>query len=563
MNTKNILILLLLTMLTACDLEVIPDIEVSVLAIFEVTPNSCNYPCAISIDNKSPTNENITFKWDFGDGSGIHTGQNPENNEHVYELPGTYTITLELFVNDIFKSSITESVTIIDPLQAPIAGFEVLNDGCFAPCIVVFDNTSINASRLIWRFDDATEDRLTTAVDTVHHKFKKAGVYHATLIAINEDANGEKRDTFEMEVTVKLRTFTSTHSNLGTGRAVFQLSDQSYIVVGHESGGNHDYFVTRTVAGGSSVIKSGFPKTIPFDLDLNVTDAILLRDSTIAILGTTYLPDLELQRMVYLRIDLDGNASFPPKIMFDSNTDVLDKDIIASKLIETQDGDVVLLGTAKSITSDRDIYFRRIDRDAETGSISSVISGAGTDNIQVTGIARTGDDFVIIANKLGAEFAATITITDENGIPTNTSFPRFLDNNHISTNAIAVKRNGNFLICGINSSFEVYLAEYASSGFGSALMSTTVQTNGSIKSIVSSHDNKSFILVGKQNNQASIIGFNENGTEFFDIQSHGNSSDSQFSSGQQTVDCGWVATGFSVNASTLLLIKMDKEGKVQ
>lgn len=66
--------------------------------------------------------------------------------------------------------------------KEPVANFTVFNDGCDAPCEVLFNNTSERADSYEWDFGDG----LTSSISDPNHTYANGGTYTVTLQATNE-----------------------------------------------------------------------------------------------------------------------------------------------------------------------------------------------------------------------------------------------------------------------------------------------------------------------------------------------------------------------------------------
>lgn len=73
-------------------------------------PNTCAL-APVSINNVSTDlmNQNLTYSWDFGDGTPLQTGANPS---HVYQTAGNYTITLVAMNEDSCTHTRTRTITV-------------------------------------------------------------------------------------------------------------------------------------------------------------------------------------------------------------------------------------------------------------------------------------------------------------------------------------------------------------------------------------------------------------------------------------------------------------------
>lgn len=133
----------------------------------------------INFSNASTPDTTITsYLWNFGDGqtSGL---QNPG---HIYNNPGTYTVSLT--ITNIFNCSDTRTmVDTIEVRQIPTAQFTPSTlSGC-APLNVSFTNTTIPTSGPIadwfWDFGNGSTSVFTNATTT----FSNPGVYSVKLVA--------------------------------------------------------------------------------------------------------------------------------------------------------------------------------------------------------------------------------------------------------------------------------------------------------------------------------------------------------------------------------------------
>lgn len=142
----------------------------AVQADFTRTGN-CQGAAALFSNTSTPAPTNVS--WDFGDGSGLSSQLNPQ---HVYQLPGTYQVTL---ITDfgICKDTITKPVTI---LPKPTAAFSQSATGtCSPPLAVNFTNASTGGSTYEWLFGDAG----TSQQASPSHTYILTGNFDVSLIA--------------------------------------------------------------------------------------------------------------------------------------------------------------------------------------------------------------------------------------------------------------------------------------------------------------------------------------------------------------------------------------------
>jgi len=111
--------------------------------------------------------------WSFGDG-GTSTDINPD---YLYDLPGTYQVTLKLTDGRGRTSTVT---TIIEARDNPRAAFEIRQNESFGDSDkVLFVNLSGGAVNYLWDFGDGTFSTL----DNPSYKYERAGRYDVKLVA--------------------------------------------------------------------------------------------------------------------------------------------------------------------------------------------------------------------------------------------------------------------------------------------------------------------------------------------------------------------------------------------
>lgn len=145
--------------------------------------SACYQPCLASFYAESDNPENLF--WDFGDT--LQTteikGQYPE---YLFTQAGTYTIKLAASEEDDAVS--TEKKLVIKPV--PQADFEVVNNGCVAPCQLTFINKSSYADQYSWDLGNGTT---TNEKDAKNIAYPTNGNFTVRLTASNKD--GIRLDT--------------------------------------------------------------------------------------------------------------------------------------------------------------------------------------------------------------------------------------------------------------------------------------------------------------------------------------------------------------------------------
>jgi gliding motility-associated-like protein len=159
----------------APDTDTIPlRVAANVVASFEMNGERCA-PATIEFNNTTRGGE--TFTWDFGDGSPVSTDIYPV---HVYQNPGTYTVTLHAVDNSTcnIEDDTTATITISG---APTAAFSFTPTKPEENTPVSFVNESIGAVSYHWEFGDGATSDQTNPV----HQYNSSGTYNVCLYATN------------------------------------------------------------------------------------------------------------------------------------------------------------------------------------------------------------------------------------------------------------------------------------------------------------------------------------------------------------------------------------------
>ncbi|PKL60993.1 MAG: hypothetical protein CVV31_13800, partial [Methanomicrobiales archaeon HGW-Methanomicrobiales-2] len=145
------------------------------VANFTHTPDEGNAPLAVQFNDASTGNV-TAWAWDFGDG----TTSDKQNPSHTYEIPGAYTITLNVSNAYGFDvSTVTDGVSV---LPAPIANFTHTPGEGNAPLTVQFNDASLgNVTAWHWDFGDGNE----SIEQSPSHTYTTAGIYTISLNASN------------------------------------------------------------------------------------------------------------------------------------------------------------------------------------------------------------------------------------------------------------------------------------------------------------------------------------------------------------------------------------------
>jgi PKD repeat protein len=150
-------------------------------ANFTTNVTSGKVPLAVSFGDTS-TGAPTRWNWSFGDGS-VSDEQNPV---HIYTIPGTYTVTLQVHNIDGSDSEIRPDYISVQPLSPPVASFVGTPLSGKVPLTVAFNDTSAGfPTSWNWALGDGTN---TTEQNPVH-TYSSAGNYTVSLATTNPDGS--------------------------------------------------------------------------------------------------------------------------------------------------------------------------------------------------------------------------------------------------------------------------------------------------------------------------------------------------------------------------------------
>lgn len=172
---------------------------------FTVSTNQGCAPLTVQFTNTSSSNA-TAYDWQFPGGNpSSSTAQNPPSV--VYDLPGTYTVTLTVS-NAAGSSSFSQNI-VVDP--SPTASFTSSVNGLTAS----FTNGSSNATSYSWDFGDSSSS--TDANPT--HDYAADGTYTVVLTATNNCGTS----TFTQNVVITTAPSAGFSVNTTSGCAVLTV----------------------------------------------------------------------------------------------------------------------------------------------------------------------------------------------------------------------------------------------------------------------------------------------------------------------------------------------------
>ena len=176
-----------LTTFSACDtIVLVKNIRVKSKPKALFTPDKtigCS-PMPVSFNNTSHGN-NISFRWDLGDGTIINTN-NTSAIQHTYTTALQDTFYAKLIATNECGSD-TQTFAIVVRPNTIVLDFAVNGNqasGC-KPDSILFVNNSSGATSFNWNFGDGNLLTTTKNIDSVYHYYSQAGTFTVTLHASN------------------------------------------------------------------------------------------------------------------------------------------------------------------------------------------------------------------------------------------------------------------------------------------------------------------------------------------------------------------------------------------
>jgi len=202
------------------------------VAEFSGAPTSGYAPLNVSFTDLS-TNNPTTWSWDFGDGVGTSTQQNPS---YIYNAEGTYTVTLTVSNaygnDDEIKTGYINVQT--EPQDPPVADFSGSPTSGFEPLTVNFTDLSTNGpTTWSWDFGDGVG---TSTQQNPTYIYSSYGTYTVSLTVTNAiGSDTQTKDNYisvqeQQAVTMHVHDITVARITAGrncTGRGTITIYDAS------------------------------------------------------------------------------------------------------------------------------------------------------------------------------------------------------------------------------------------------------------------------------------------------------------------------------------------------
>lgn len=180
----------------------------------------------LSISNASVI---ISWLWNFGDGN----TSNIQNPQHIYNLPGSYNVTLIITNSNGCKDTITKIVYVYN---LPIPNFNS-NNVCFGQTSYFADSSYSNYGTIIswsWDFGDGN----TSTLQNPSHLYTNSGIYNVKLKVID---NFGGTDSIEKQIVVYQKPIANFNFGLVCSGFPTQFNDSSLSINSNIVGWNWSF----------------------------------------------------------------------------------------------------------------------------------------------------------------------------------------------------------------------------------------------------------------------------------------------------------------------------------
>jgi hypothetical protein len=321
-------------------------------------------------------------------------------------------------------------------------------------------------------------------------------------------------------------------------------------------------FIKRVYADENGNVTSDPTIIIDIGIDMQVSDAELLSDGSIAIIGFAAPEADAALRSLYLRVSTDGNIETPAEFLADN--DLLEWSLRPKNIIELPSPDNRLLITGDASRDNpfkNEAFYREFSRTLDVVGSTQMISASINEHTYAGQICGSINNWAIgfTRQTTDGNFQAELMITDDEGDPLG-GFPRILGANLTSTMSVSMKNNEVFMT-GLTPADELYVAKTGLTS-DSNVSSNTFGLNVIPNDLTYSTAIDRFLLSTQQNDKGVFMTFDDNLQIDQTSDAFGNSSSNGFNTMLSSRDCGFAACGFSGDSQTLFFVKTNENGRI-
>ncbi len=510
--------------------NVVPTLTVSGAAAV-VIDEQYSLTLGALLDPGADTLASYTIDW--GDGTAVATYDVPTdglpqgNYTHMYEVLGTYTISVTLIDEDGTHPLAPLSVEVL--LGVTIDGPASIVEG--SPYELMLDSGSLTITEWTIDWGDGTTDTLTGDPSSAEHTYADGDASY--LIAATASDGTRSYDAFlptggrpgELDTSFGDEGILATA--LGEANALAVQADGKFLVGGYQTGANgYDFALTRYEADGSVDTTFGGTGTVVLDFagGNDVINAVIVQpDGKILVAGYAYdsagQSDFALARYDwYGSLDTDFGTEGKLILDFDGEDDG------AWSVALQSDGKIVVAGYAVPTAGQSNFALARFDAygelDTDFGTdgtrITDFAAGADRayalaiqpdDKIVVAGYANEtagGDNFALVRYEKDGALDGTF---DADGMLT-TDFAGSGDRAY----AVAIQQDGKIVVAGRAEDglggVDFALARYEENG----TLDTTFDADGMLTTDFGGNENYAYALAIQADGKIVVAGYTNEAT---------------------------------------------------
>lgn len=291
-----------------------------------IKEENCEVECEVEFNNTSQNAE--SYKWDFGDGN-ISTEKSPK---HTYTVAGNYTVNLTAVgKGNREKKALPALITVEEKTCTTIVDFDIIPEqiNCKAPCRVIFENKSQNATSYEWDFGDGNIIEATST----ERIFTKPGDYNITLTG-QGDCTLLRTKSISVGWVTYEKTFGGTRTDGGTD--LLEATNGNYILLG---------FINQS----ASLIEVNHLGELVWEKNINTPRSRLARtpDNGYIVVGSGPIQSGgNIYDFTMQKVNNVGENLFGPSSFFRSNWD------IANSVVANPNGSYIIVGESRNPETD-------------------------------------------------------------------------------------------------------------------------------------------------------------------------------------------------------------------
>jgi len=533
-------------------IEVQKEEEGGVKACFANIPSECTTPCTINYNATCSENAS-SYNWDFGDGNTSDLQQ----GSHTYQVPGAYTIMLEVSNDAVTTSTNAISIQVNENSNTLIADFSFDKSiTYYENCTEVqFINNSQNANFYFWDFGDGN----TSTEENPIHKYINPASFNITLTATNASSiTDETKQTISITPSIK---FEKTFATGNSCSDVIIAADGGYLLAGNtdsKGAGGLDAYLIKTDANGNLQ----WDKTFGGSANDNASALTIAPDGGYLLAGSTTSKGAGERDAYLIKTDANGNLQWD-KTYGGSGSD------FAFAIEIAPDGGYLLAGETRSKgAGSADAYLIKTDAN---GNLQWDKTFGDSEFDSVVDIATRADGGYVLAGRTsikGAENSDAYLIkTDGNG---NLQWEKTYGGASFDlAYALTIAPDGGYLLAGSTISkgagnFDAYLIKTDANG-NLQWDKTYGGSEDDIAHALTIAPDGGYLLTGSTRSKGAgfddawLIKTDANGNLQWE-KTYGGSENDQAIAIAPTKGCGYIIAGSS--NSEFYLIKTDSEGNI-